>query len=63
MGHNWGMQSNLRLFFSILWLVSMGFALATGLAFVITWGGYAEYFVASLILLGISSAGCVITSL
>ena len=63
MAHNMHMRENLRLFFSILWLGSMGFSFAFGVAVIISLGGFLEFFLASLILFAISTAGTVITSL
>ncbi len=57
------MYENARLFFSILWLISVGAAFASGLAVLASWGGFTEYFYAALALVAISSAGAVITSL
>ncbi len=57
------MKENLRVLFSIVWLFGVGASLATGLAVVATWGGYVDYFLASLGILAIASAGTVATSL
>lgn len=57
------MYENVRLFFSVLWLFAVGFALATGMAVVISWGGYVDYFFASLGVLAVSTAGVLVTSL
>jgi hypothetical protein len=57
------MNENLRLFFSILWLGSVGFSVAFGLAVIVSWGGYLEYFLAAVILAAIATAGAFVTSL
>lgn len=57
------MKENLRVLFSIVWLFGVGASLATGLAVIATWGGYVDYFLASLGILAIASAGTVATSL
>jgi hypothetical protein len=38
------MQETLRVIFSLLWFIATGCAFAGGLAFLITLGGYAEFF-------------------
>jgi hypothetical protein len=63
MRQNTGMYENVRVFFSILWLIAFGAAFATGFAVIISWGGFLEYFIASLIVLGVATAGVIITSL
>ncbi len=57
------MKENLRLFFSILWLLSLGFSFAFGLAVLVTWGSNAEYFMAALMLLVVATTGMFFTSL
>ena len=57
------MYENVRVFFSILWLVALGAAFATGLAVLVSWGSYTEYFYAALVLLGVATAGTLVTSL
>ena len=57
------MYENFRVFFSILWFVSFGCSVASLLAVVVSWGGYLEYLYASLILLGVATAGAIVTSL
>ena len=57
------MYENLRAFFSILWLIALGATFATGLAFIVSWGGYTEYLYASLAVLAVSTAGVLLTSL
>ena len=57
------MYENTRLFFSIVWLIALGCSLALGLAVVISWGGFLEYFYAALVVLGVATAGVLVTSL
>lgn len=57
------MNENARLFFSLLWLFAVGATLASGLAMLISWGEYWEYFAASVGVLGVATAGAIITSL
>jgi len=57
------MYENARFFFSVLWLVAVGASFAFALAILISWGGYWEYFFASLGLLAVATAGVVVTSL
>ncbi len=60
---NTGMIENLRLFFSILWLVMTGCLLASILAWIITWGGYTDYVYTAAALWVIASIGAIYTSL
>lgn len=57
------MKENFRLFFSIIVVCTVGTTFALGLATIVTWGGYAEYFLAALILLVIGVFGTLVTSL
>lgn len=57
------MYENLRLFFSFLWLAALGCAIASGLAVLVSWGGYTEYLYASLAAFAIATAGTLVTSL
>jgi len=57
------MYQNLRLFFSLLWFVSIGALFASGLTLLVTWGGYAEYFFWSLGVWTIATLGTIATSL
>lgn len=63
MRHNTFMYENARFFFSVLWLIAVGASFAFGLALIINWGGYWEYFFASLGVLAVATAGVVVTSL
>ncbi len=63
MRQNGRMYENARFFFSVLWLVALGASFAFGLALLISWGGYWEYFFASLGLLAVATGGVVATSL
>jgi hypothetical protein len=56
------MKENLRVFFSILWLIGVGASLATGLAVLATWGSYVDYFLGSLVLLAGATAATIATS-
>ena len=44
-----------RVFFSIVWFISLGVSFATGLGFIVTLGGYGEYLLWSLITLAAST--------
>ena len=57
------MYENLRVFFSIVWLVATGCLLASLLAFAVTWGDFREYLIASIAIWCIASFGAVYTSL
>ncbi|MFZ2887150.1 MAG: hypothetical protein WA021_05015 [Minisyncoccia bacterium] len=57
------MNENLRLFFSVLWFISFGCAIAALCAVVVSWGDHTEFLYASLALVAISSVGAIITSL
>lgn len=57
------MYENVRFFFSVLWLIALGTTFAFGLAFIISWGGYLDYLLASIAALVVSTAGVVVTSL
>ncbi len=63
MRQNMRMYENARFFFSVLWLIAFGASFAFGLALLISWGGYWEYFFASLAVLAVATGGVVSTSL
>jgi len=57
------MKENLRVLFSIIWLLSCGAILASAIAFIITWGDYGSFLIGSVVAWCIATAGTVITSL
>ena len=62
MRHNTGMFENVRLFFSIVWVIAVGAAVAFGLAAIISWGGFLDYLAASIGVIIVSTIGVVVTS-
>jgi len=63
MRHNGGMLANLRFLFSLVWFPATGAVFASGLVFILTWGGYWEYFLGSIGVWAVSTAIILIGSL
>ena len=63
MRQNTRMKENLRVVFIVLWYIAVGVAFASGVAVLISWGDYTEYFFAALGMLAVSTAGILVTSL
>ena len=57
------MKENIRLFFSILWLVATGCVLASVFLIIFTWGGHLNYLYISLAVWAVATAGAIITAL
>ena len=56
------MFENMRLFFSVLWVISVGAAFAFGLAALISWGGFLDYLAAAVGAIIVSTIGVILTS-
>ena len=57
------MYENIRLFFSILWLVASGCLLASIFIVIVTWGGHFDYLYTAAAVWVIASIGAIVTSL
>lgn len=57
------MKDNLRLAFSVIWLIAFTCSLAAAVVFILTWGGHVDFLASSLVVLGISTLIVILTSL
>lgn len=57
------MYDNARLFFSILWLLSVGAFVSSAFLVVLTWGEYLDFFYLATGSLAVATFGCIVTAL
>jgi hypothetical protein len=60
--HNGGMREMIRLACSLLWFPATGAVFATGLLFILTWGGYFEFLLASALAWALTTGITVLTT-